>query len=79
MAIYIWVIIGSGNDLLPDGTKPSITEISFEIGYLKFYSDLPGANELRMSAIIATWTQRHNDWLKQLFARSLILNLIHSK
>ena len=25
---------------------PSITEISFEIGYLKFYSDLPGANEL---------------------------------
>ena len=22
MAIYIWVNIGSGNDLLPDGTKP---------------------------------------------------------
>ena len=26
--------------------QPSITEIRFEIGYLKFYSDLPGANEL---------------------------------
>ena len=25
---------------------PSIPEISFESGYLKFYSDLPGANEL---------------------------------
>ena len=26
--------------------QPSITEISFEIGYIQFYSDLPGANEL---------------------------------
>ena len=53
-----WVNIGSGSGLLPDGTKsltepmltyhhiqtpwPPITEISFEIGSLKFYSDLPG-------------------------------------
>ena len=26
---------------------PTITEISFEIGYIKLYSDLPGANELK--------------------------------
>ena len=29
--------------------QPSITEISFEIDYLKFYLDLPGANELMPS------------------------------
>ena len=27
--------------------QPSVTEISFETGYLKFYSDLPGDNELK--------------------------------
>ena len=67
---------GSGNGLLPDGTKPlpelmltylqtsvrssdihlsailqaitqpSVTEISLKIDYLKFCSNLPGANEL---------------------------------
>ena len=70
MATKIWVNIGSGNGLLPDGTwtnvdsssvksidihmgaisqeipQPSITKISLNITYLKFYSNLPGANEL---------------------------------
>ena len=73
MATEIWVNIGSGNGLLPDGTKPlpepmlidhqcspvtfilgqfhempqsSITEVSLKITYLKFHSNLPGANEL---------------------------------
>ena len=76
MATEIWVNIGSGNGLLPDGTKPlpeqmltyhqyvkssgihlrailqeipqpSVTEISLKITYLKFCSNLPGANELK--------------------------------
>ena len=74
MATEIWVNIGSGNGLLPDGTKPlpepmltyhhlrssgihlrailqeipqpSVTEMSLKITYLKFCSNLPGANEL---------------------------------
>ena len=70
----IWVNIGSGNGLLPDGTKPlpepmltyhqwhpvtimhltsishkilqpSITKVSLKIIYLKFNSNLPGADD----------------------------------
>ena len=80
MATKIWVNIGSGNGLLPDGTKPftwtnvdwssvkssdihiraisqempqpSIPKISFKITYLKFYSNFPGASELRVWSII---------------------------
>ena len=68
MATKIWVNIGSGDDLLPDGTKPfpepmlthphlrafsqelpqpSITEDCLKINYLKFHSNLRGANELK--------------------------------
>ena len=73
MASHILVNIGSGNGLLPDGTKPTwtnidlssvrasgihlraisqeipqppITKISLKIIYVKFHSNLPGANEL---------------------------------
>ena len=75
MATEIWVNIGSGNGLLPDGTKPltkpmltfqhkgpvmliwraisleisqpSIIKISLKIIFLRFYWNLPGANELK--------------------------------
>ena len=40
MATEIWVNIGSGNGLLPD------TKISLKMTYIKFYSNLLGANEL---------------------------------
>ena len=40
----LWHSFATVSQQLP---KPSISEISFEIGYLKFYSDPPGANELK--------------------------------
>ena len=40
---YVTSLVGSGNGLLPDGTKP----LPDDIGYLKFYLDLSGANELK--------------------------------
>ena len=42
MATEIWVNIGSGNGLLPDGTKP----LPEPITYLKLHSNFPGASEL---------------------------------
>ena len=42
MALVILDNIGSGNDLLPDGTKPLPEPIIF----LRFYQNSPGTNEL---------------------------------
>ena len=63
MVTQIWVSIGSGNGLLPDGTKSdrlsdihliaslkllqSITKITLKIIHLNFYLNLPGDNELK--------------------------------
>ena len=52
MATEIWVNIGSGNGLLPDGTKPLhkryLNEIICKIKHLKFHSNFPGANEWKI-------------------------------
>ena len=55
MATEIWVNIGSGNGLLPDGTKPfsqeitqpAINKIRLKITNLNFHPNFPGANELK--------------------------------
>ena len=79
MAIRIWVIIGSGNNIAwrhqaitlnsvrlslvkPDDIylnrfsqqipQPSIIKIKLQITYLKFPSNLPGANELNKSGCL---------------------------
>ena len=44
MTTEIWVNIGSGNGLLPDGTKPLPEPM--------LNSDLPGANELNYRCVI---------------------------
>ena len=60
MATEIWVNIGSGNGLLPDGTKPSpepmLTDrqwnpMTFILGqfHKKFHSNFPGNNEFNFS------------------------------
>ena len=78
--------IGSGNGLVPDGTKPlpepmltyhqqgpvaftwvqkipqpSVTEISWTMTYLKFCSNLPGANELNIGHQDISFSDGHQD------------------
>ena len=82
MAVDILVNTGSGNGLLPDGTKPllepmltyhqygpetfiwgisqsipqlSTTGITLKIPYLKFHSNLPGADELTHCGLVMTY------------------------
>ena len=59
----LWLIITkvpwhSFNAVSQQMSLPSITEISFEIGYLKFYLDIPGANELKLSIWLVFGIQR---------------------